>query len=411
MRSIVQSRSAHKPQLHRVPFIGWILSFAVLLVAMGACSPKQDRDEAPQARQRVVHVDSLLAVDLSGWRQFQAVSEALTADHATALPRIDEMSRSQIVLDWLACVDPRGPDPSRIRRWLEIAFAQDLGLDVQRKVNALRLRMTGTYRYSRSHEEEIDKLLAPWTEPSFRADFLTQMQSWIAPDRRPQPLRLVFLPALPEIRDCGDYYIDTGVLAAGGNRQLRRQLISMLYRNLMVLPQIEGSASPHAPVAAVVRDIMNRGVAVWIEQAPQTYFNPDHPELSNGALVPEDFYDSGIRMITYMDSQLSTLLARPELTVEEARDFQRSASGGVDLTQVGYAWSAAIVHHLGEQRLQEVCQSPAAFLVAYQEAALRNPVPRPRPGTPGTALAATLPPLEIDVYEKLLAVLEEFEVH
>lgn len=410
MRSIVKSPSAHKPHLRPGGFVASLLVLVPLGMLLAGCGDGQDQGkQAEAASARTVYADSALVVDLRGWTDFRTLSQAIAAGEQPTAAAFDDLAHSRIFLDWSACADAEGADPARVGRWLENAFAADLQREVPRKINAERRRMGNSYRYSRDHVAKIDELLIPWTEPAFRADFLDQMGTWIAPDLRPRPLTLHFLPALPEVRNCGAYFVDTGVLAAGGNRQLRRQLVAMLYRSLMVLPEIDAPDNPRAPVAAVLREILNQGVAVWIEQAPNTFFAPDHPELHDVVLVPEKFFDNGLRMTTHLNRALPGLLGDDDLTVEEAKDFARQTSGGGDLAQAGYAWSATIVHHLGEQRLREVCQSPAGFLVAYQEAALRNPVPRPRPGTPGSVLAETQPPLDIDAYEKLLEVLREFE--
>lgn len=410
MRSIVKDLFAHKPRLRPGRFLLLALSTAILAVAAAGCGDREDAQEsAAGSASAAVHGDSALVVDLRGWRDFEALFERIEAGADPTAADFADLARSEPFLGWSACAHPEGADAARVGRWLENAFADELDRSVPRKVNAERRRMATSYNYSRSHAEKIDELLVPWTEPEFRADFLEQVATWIAPELRPRPLTLRFLPAIPEIRNCGVFYVDTGVVAAGGNRQLRRQLTAMLYRSLMIVPEIDAPDNPRAPIAAVIREMLNTGVAVWIEQAPKTFFDIDHPELNDVELVPESFFVAGQRLTAFFDRSLPELLGNPDLTVEQARGFAQRSSSGVDLTQAGYAWAATIVHHFGEPRLREVCQSPAEFLFTYQEAALRNPVPRPRPGALGSDLAETQPPLAVPVYEQLLALLREFE--
>ena len=70
--------------------------------------------------------------------------------------------------------------------------------------------------------------------------------------------------------------------------------------------------------------------------------------------------------------------------------------------------ASVIAAQLGEDRLRTSGRSVPAFVAAYQEAALLNPVPLPVPGALGVDLTQTVPPLDPEVFAKLHQLLLQY---
>ncbi len=408
---IIQTAAGDKPALRfNWNPVRW-RSVAVLLVAgllMSGCG--DDRSESAEKTDEQDTVAVPLRVDVQGWRDFDALTTRIFAGDLPTPGEINDLGRSESFRAWSDCLPDHRPDAVRIGNWLTNAFAPELGQHSPRKVNSDRLRMRTSYRYSRSQADKINAQLDDWLDPHQQKRFLTEVERWIEPERLPATLVVHFLPTMPELRYCdGSLVADTGVLAAGGNRQLQRQLIAMLYRNLQTMPPIEDPERPEAMIAQVWRDLVNEGVAAWIERAPFTFFAPSHPTLNEVALVPEYFYNNGVRSVETMERLLNEFLEQPRISTEDATEFRIQTPAGGTLTQAGYAMAATIVHHLGENRLIAVRGSLVQFLAAYQEAALRNPDPQPTPGQDDTPLPLSQKPFSPTVYQGLIDLLSKYD--
>jgi len=89
----------------------------------------------------------------------------------------------------------------------------------------------------------------------------------------------------------------------------------------------------------------------------------------------------------------------------KGQDFVRTIAAAQLFTKGGYAMAATIAEHLGEDRLVQVKGSVSGFVSSYQEAALLNPTPLPRPGQPGVKNFQTMPPLSPEVFQWLMNIL------
>jgi hypothetical protein len=101
------------------------------------------------------------------------------------------------------------------------------------------------------------------------------------------------------------------------------------------------------------------------------------------------------------------MLADESLLEKNGRELARTLVAMSAYGQTGYGMAAVIAARLGEDRLREVSRSVPAFLAAYQESAVLNPVPAPVPGARGVELWQTVPPLDPEVYSALYTLLVE----
>lgn len=381
------------------------LSAVSLLAGCGGGDAKEEKSAASAPRQETA--TGPVRIDSSGWTAFLDVAERIHAGEKFDNRQLAAVGEAPAYRTWSDCLVANRPDPARIGRWLEGAFWEELGREGTQKPSGDRAAMAASFRYSYDARDRIGPLIAEWSSPEFDSRFLTLVRRWITPERVPDPLTIRFLPALPELRYCsGELVVDTGVLAAGSNRQLETQLAAMLYRNLETIPVPDRNVpGGEVDVADGFRLLLNEGVATWIERSPYTFFRPDHFSLRRVSLVPETFFQNGIRTTQYMNEFLPKMFADPAEMARLGPRFRVEAGAGGSLAQAGYAMAATIVHRLGEDRLVAVKDSVPEFLVAYQEAALANPAPRPQPGDDGSELPETMPPLDPETYEQALELL------
>lgn len=383
---------------HRL-FIGLALVLVFGLTVAGC------RQEAapPAVNQCSVKVDD------TAYRVFSDLCRREAAGQGVGRSNFQVFADLPIISHWKESMSGNLPSV-RIVNWLEEAFKQNPDHSSKAKRTLDRRQFSASYRYSRQHLAEIDTLIDQFRSKAIGCRLMRNARFWLSPEQMPDSLTVVFLPSKPEIRITEDYlFVDTGVLQAGNMEQLVHQLTGLLFRARMSLPGgspsgMQGSAA----VAHSIRVMMNEGLIGYIEDQPGTVFSPDHPKLGKLNIVPENVFDHGRRAITLLDENLPKMLADPKLMQKHGQDLAKTFVAASSLNQGGYCLSYTIAQRLGEDRLRQVVGSPAAWLAAYQEAALLNPVPAPEPYKVMDKMYLSMPPLQDDTFTGLEKLLQEF---
>ena len=415
MRSIYNETARHngldplkRSDLARLPLLLVGLLAGALLFAAAGCGDGgeatteragENIEDQTATNPSETAQDGPLRIDDGGWRAFRASVDRIQAGEQLTLEDLSSVGDQESFRIWRGCLDTNVPGADRIGRWLEGAFWSELGRTGPMKRSGDRRAMIASYQYSYQARESVDRQVEQWSSPDHRKSFLALADLWMDPVNMPVPLTIHFLPTKPELRYCSSgLFVDTGVLVAGGNRQLEGQLVAMLYRNLQAIPMPSGPDSSGVnSVVKAFRILLNDGIAMWIEDAPRTFFRQDHYSLAKVALVPENLFLNGIKTIQFMNQHLPAMFSDPDVMSRQGPAFPLEAGAGGTLSRAGYAMVATINHHLGQERLLEVRRSVPDFLSAYQEAAQMNPEPRPIPGAPNSPLPQSMPPLDPEV--------------
>ncbi|MBE0566805.1 MAG: hypothetical protein IH621_12640 [Krumholzibacteria bacterium] len=381
-----------------------------LLLVVAGCGGGGSGDEQATGAGTGAPPDTAcpVVVDLSGWQAFTALAGRITAGEAVSAADLAALGEQASFTVWRESMAPVVPKPERVGNFLEEAFWDELGRTSERKAHADRRDLGLSYRWSWERRARVDSLAAVVATEAWACGLLEHTRGWIAPDRLPRPVRIHAVPGQPELRwHDGHLVVDTGVLVAGGPQQLQRQLAGLLYRNLEAVDGINPlEATGDTAVAHVFRILRNEGLATWIEDLPHTYFDRDHPRLRRVMPVPEHFYQSTLRVAEICGAVLPRLFADPQEMALRGQDFARTLAAGGAFSQGGYGMAAVIAGRLGLPRLQEAAHSVPAFVAAFQEAALLNGDDRPLPGALGHEPWACVAPLPVDVYDRLLPLLE-----
>lgn len=390
--------------LRGLPILTLLLAAAALLL-LGSCGTKdQGGSTSAKTTARCPAV-----MDTGGWDAFKTLGDRYLAGEQVTAAELEAFGNEPAVTVWRESMTENVPSAVKVGNWVESAFWDVSGQGRTQKMNSDRITFGQAMRFSYDKRQDIDPLLARFTEEGHLCDLYDLANRWLDPAKLPDPFVVRFLASKPELRSHnGALVADTGLLLAGGPKQLVGQMAAILYRDRQALPgpsplEMEGAEA----VAQTLRVMLNEGVAAWIEDMPHTYFNPVHPRLAKVVFVPENVFAIGVRALDIFNTNLPRLLADEAVMAGSGQDLARAIAGSGAFTQGGYCMAAVIAARLGEDRLHAVRLSPPAFLEAYQEAALQNALPLPLPGAEGSQLYETMPAFEGGVYEGLLKVLEE----
>ncbi len=379
-----------------------ILAVCCLLAAGGCQIGESGHTAAKDA------ADCDVQLNTAPWKSFKSMADRMSHGEAVSQEELEAYGRLPAVAAWRQSLAPNVPQPMNLANWLQDPWWTILGKPSKRRRPPDRVAMSRSFSYSHDHTADVDAYLKQYTA-GHRACALDSLVSfWLSPENKPVPLVLNFLPAKAEIRlHEGQVFVDTGALVAGGGDQTNRSIATLLYRSL----EAPSGTSPvetagEQAVAECLRVMLNEGVAGWIEQTTSLEFDREHPALYKVHIVPEEFYRKARLTFARWEASLPAMFAEPEVMADQGSEFARSMAGSNAFAQTGIAMAELIVGRLGEERLREVRHSPAAFLAAYQQAALLNPSPAPEPGTPGIELIDSVPALSPEVFENLHALLE-----
>jgi len=387
--------------------VGLIVMFlAVPILSLTACSKDEGAEGKSSAKSADQASDCALTTDTSAWTAFKEIADRIASGADLTKEQLDAFGDQPSVALWRNSLQPGVPSALRVGNWLEGTFWEELGRSGKQKLSSNRRTFIRSYRFSVDNRDRIDKRLAELTGPR-KCDTAELAHYWIEPGLLPQPLSIHFLPAKAEIRIFeGSLLVDTGVVGASSVDQVIRNMAALLYRKYQTVPgpnpmEMEGEQA----LANTFRVLMNEGITGWVEQAITLEFDSGHPALYKVKIVPEDFFNKTRETIDFMNRRLPSMLDDQATMAHEGQAFAGYLAGMNAYGMTGYGMSAVIATRLGEDRLREVNRSVPAFLAAYQEAAAANPVPAPVPGSPGTELYLTVPPLDPDIFTKLHAML------
>lgn len=379
---------------------------AAFLLAAGACSQSNEGESADTSQKTAGESTCAMTLDTSGWEAFLELTDRIEGGTDVSKPELDTYGKLPSVTVWRNSLGDDTPSSSMVGNWLEGTFWDDLGRQGKQKSSANRDFFIRTYRYSLGNRELINTKLAQLTGPE-KCVIREMADYWIEPGKLPAEVKVYFLPAKPEIRILdGALVIDTGIVAAGSVGQITRQATSLLYRKFQFIEggnpiELEGEEA----VAHSFRIILNEGVTGWIEKADIMEFDEGHPELFNVKVIPEEFFKKTQQTIGVMNRQLGSMLTDEAEMLKKGQNFARHLAGMNSFTRTGFGMASVISTRLGDDRLRDASRSIPAFLAAYQEAALLNPVPAPVPGEIGIELYTTVPPLDPEIFTKLHAML------
>lgn len=406
MRKIVHLAADHNNTTGKAPgrSLAGLLLTGLLMLSLAACGQQEAGDTgANKSSSAAQSQDCQVTVDTQTWDVFLDMANRMAAGQAVPHSELEAYAEMPKVTAWRQSQAPNVPRVLNLANWIEGAWWDELGKTGKKKTNSNRFALGRSYRYSQSHSEHINTLLAEFTDGERACQVRALAEAWVSPQNLPPSLVLNFIPAMPEMRIFeGEVFIDTGVLQAGGGTQTVRQIASLLYRNLESPEGINPmDFAGEEAIATCLQVMMREGVAGWIEQTTQISFDPKHPSLYKVKIIPEDFHHKAQETIASFELQLPAMLADPVVMTARATDFARQLTGNNGFSQTGIAMATVIVNRLGEERLQQVRLSVPDFVAAYQEAALLNPTPLPMPGALGTELYETVPPLSPELFAPL----------
>ncbi|MCK9995152.1 MAG: hypothetical protein KAH56_02595 [Candidatus Krumholzibacteria bacterium] len=373
-----------------------------LIMTAAACSRDAGTDGNSSAESADQSSPCALTTDTSAWVAFEKLADRVGSGTNVSKEELDAFGDLPTVTLWRNSLGAPIPSANRVGNWLESTFWDELGREGNQKKGADRAIFTRSYRYSLDNRDRINKRLAELTGPR-KCDIDEMARFWVESDLLPATLDIHFLPAKTEIRIFeGSLLVDTGVVGAGNSDQVIRHMAALLYRKYQTIPgpnpiDLEGEEA----VAHCFRVMMNEGITGWIEQTVAFEFDSSHPVLYKVKIIPEDFFLKAQQAIDIMNGHLGPMLDDEATMVEKGQNFAIHLAGMNALSHTGFSMSAVIAAHLGPERLRDAGRSIPAFLAAYQEAALANPVPAPVPGAPNVELFNTVPPLDPEIFTKL----------
>jgi hypothetical protein len=395
--------------LRRRP-LPWLLTTIFLLLLAGCGGAEQEQAGTPEAKEKSSTAACPVVVDVSGWETFQALGDRLSKGEQVPARELEAFGSLPAITLWRESMVGNVPEAYRVGNWAEFAFWDEVGQGRPSKPNEDRMKFGPAMRFSYDNRQEINELISLFAEQDNLCSISKLASYWLDADKKPDPLTVSFVAGKPELRSHhGQLIADTGLLLAGGQAQLGRQLVAILYRERQVVDgksplDLTGAES----IANTLRVMMNTGIASWIEDMPNTYFRPVHPRLGQVTFVPENIFTTGIRGMNILSTNLPEMFADEAVMTQKGQSLSRAITGSGALTQGGYCMAAVIVNRLGEDKLRAVRNSPPAFLKAYQQAASLNTLPLPQPGEIGRQLHETMPAFPEDVYLGLLKILEEY---
>jgi hypothetical protein len=396
LRKIVQGSWDHNARL-------LVLLFSAILAALLTGCQATDKS----VEEANAELACPVIIDTESWRTFDDIANRMKAGETVPDAEVEAFMDLPGMSLWSRSQAPFSPSAINMANWLDAAFGP--GTRAKGKNPSSRKKMVKNYRYTHDHRETVNGFITEF-EQNQRCQVDSLVQYWIDPPNRPAgPIVVCIVPSQSEVRIMNDtLLVDTGLLVAGGPDQAARQLASLLYRNWQAIPggnpaQLEGGAS----LAQTWRVLTNQGVTTWIEQFTATEFRDDHPRLGKINIIPEDSFVLAVRAIGQTNTQMADILTDPTLLDKRGRRLTNWFIGQNAFQNLSFSMAATIEGQLGSDRLREAGHSVPAFLAAYQEAALLNPVPQPLPGDAGRDLYHCMPPINPDVFQGLFALLLE----
>jgi hypothetical protein len=385
-----------------------LITLLCSLFLLSACSGGSDtaQNSGPD-QKKSAGCDA--AINAQAWEGFLVLAERLNSGETIPAPEMESFLELPVMVLWKESITQGKVGNPQVGRWIEAAFWDKVGQGRPQKLNSDRRSFGMGYRFNFDHRQQIQEALAAYRAEQNQCRVLELARRWLDADKVPDPFVVNFVPGKAELRSFrGNLMADTSLLIAAETEQLTRQMVAMLYRDLQAMdgpsPIEETGASS---VAHTWRTLMNEAVCNYIEDLPGTHFNEIHPKLAKVHVIPEQIFQTSVRSVELLNASLPELLADPQAMEERGFMVAESMAGMGAFTMGGFGLAEVIAARLGEDRLVSVRRDPIAFLEAYQEAALQNATPLPRPGTMGRELHESMPAFSDEVFTGLKKILSE----
>ncbi len=388
--------------------LGLLFALAWLPIMAGCNKDGNNQSQSPSKEKETDSENCGISVDTSAWLAFAEISRRATDPEPAGLEAYQEYSDLPIIAKWCEGFGNDFPT-SYLVNWLDFTFDKDFKYNRKKKYNSYQVDYSMSYKYTIEHLDEVEPRLSSFVNDGYLCRLAEKTNFWLYPQALSDSFTVVFLPTKPEIRTFENYsFVDTGVLVAGRNEQLVDHLAANIFRNRVMLfsdnpLRMEGRQA----LAHLFRASMREGVPSYIGNKLETMFARNHRTLGKVNMVPERFFGSGRKTIEMINNNLPKMLEDEQLLNQKGRDFVKAliTSGAISFT--GYCMSTTIVDRFSEEKLRDTIGLPAAWLKAYQEAALMNPSPTPQPGEVINEWSKSMPPFEDVAYQGLLEILEE----
>jgi len=275
---------------------------SLMVIGLSACNNGEQKAPVETAGHSQ---DCGVVLNNEGWLAFSDVADRLAAGQTVPTADLEAFAKFPLVTSWRLSQAPNVPRVVNLTNWLSGAWGDERSIKGKQKLSGNRTNLVNSYRYSQAHAAQLNGMLAELATDERTCQLRQLAETWVAPERVPSPWVLNFLPTLPEIRVFeGEFFVDTGVLQAGGIDQTMHQLVSLLYRKQ------EAIAGPNpaeltgeVAIAESFRIMMNEGIASWIEQTLQVHFDENHWSLGRVNIVPEVFFTKTQETLSTLDDQ------------------------------------------------------------------------------------------------------------
>lgn len=264
-----------------------------------------------------------------------------------------------------------------------------------------------SFRYTGDHLAEVAPFWTRFTTAQSGCRALERVAGYLPAGGVPDTLRIVVLVAGPDVRfHHGLLLVDAGLALAAGEQLLPRLMAAALYRALATsggpLPHEAGTGK--SALLATFGKLRREAVAAWLEGYPTVSFDTRHPLLGQADPARQQAWTRGARALASLGELMGPLLRDRAALDERGTVIDDLLRGNQTYGSCGWVMAATIAARMGEARLQQSAASDAAFLAAYQEAALAAA----QPGDTGHAAdspAPPPPPLSAEVYTQLMELL------
>ncbi len=385
-----------------------------LALALAGCGGDSGGDSGSEADKRTESAPAPsncdAAMNTRAWDGFLTLAERLDGGEIPPAGDIQAWADLPVMQTWLESISHGNQTSTpHLDQWLEGAFWDKVGQGRKFKPTSDRRVFGDSFRLNYDLRQGIQERLNAYAAEDQPCRLLDLAGRWINQDRIPSPLVVYFVASKPELRSYhGHLLVDTSLFLASSTDQLNRQMVANLYRERQAMDgpnplEIKGRPA----VAHTIRLLMNEGIAAYIEDMPSTHFSEVHPRLADLNIVPETIFDIGIRVMGVFNNGLPRMLSDEDYMAEQGHEVGRAMVAMGAFTRGGYCLAATIAARLGDERLVAVRHDPLGFLNAYQEAALQNSLPLPRPGAAGHELYESMPAFSDEVLVGLREILQE----
>jgi Putative zinc dependent peptidase (DUF5700) len=401
----------HVPATNNIPRIFLLLATCLvisLLPWLSGCENDSGTNSGERPEAKPVEIGQCgVTIDDTAWNVFADISRRATAGETVGPADFQVFADLPIMPKWRESL-PNNIPASYVVNWLDYTFDSHFNRDGKKKYNQYQKDYSRSYLYTIDHLEEITPKITSFATGDFRCQLVEKVNFWLPPGTVSDSLVVVFLPSRPEIRVFEKYiFVDTGILFAGNHNQLVSQLAALIFRDRMMLSADNPAKMDGRPaLATIFYATMKEGLAGYIEDQLETIFAQDHPKVGVFNIVPEYVFGGGRQVISMLNEHLPAMLADEAVMMKNGNNLVRTLITAHIVNYAGYSMSATIADKFGDERLRDTMGSPAAWLRAYQEAALLNPSPAPEPVEVINNWSMSMPPLNDVAYNGLLEILE-----